>query len=80
MDTDETSYRPEPSAVGTDEVTEVLPSVELDTEIVMETPVIRPTSLPQNVKQEDSVLNKTKWTRDEVRLMARCLDNYIEKE
>lgn len=81
MDTEETSYRPEPSAVSDgSETVEQLPSVEFDTEIVMETPVVRPASQPQNVKQEDSVLNKTKWTRDEVKLMVRCIDNYIEKE
>ena len=59
---------------------EELPAVDVPVKIVMTTPIVKPPTTPQNVKQEDSLLNKTEWTQEEVNQFARILDNYIEKE
>jgi hypothetical protein len=46
--------------------------------IVLVTPIVKAFNMPHNVKQEDSLLNKTEWTQTEVDAFARILDNYIE--
>ena len=57
-----------------------IPSVNLGARIVMETPKVRPPTMPSNFKQEDSVLNKEKWTQEEVDLLVKCIDNYLPRE
>lgn len=70
----------EEKVVGAESVGVELPTFEIDTEVVLETPIIKPPTTPNNVKQEDSLLNKTKWTREDCNLMAKIVDNYIPKE
>jgi hypothetical protein len=46
-------------------------------EVVMKTPVVRPGSQPPTVKQEDTLMNKEKMTRNDHMLLIRCIDNYL---
>jgi len=45
-------------------------------EIVMVTPVIKAGSMPNNIKQEDSLLNKVNWTRDDCERLDAILEYY----
>ena len=49
-----------------------------ENKIVLETPIIRAGSIGPTTKQEDSVLNKTKWTQPEVDLLVKIIDYYLE--
>jgi hypothetical protein len=57
-----------------------LSSMTDGTEIVLKTPVIRPANQGTTVKQEDTINNKTEWSRNDCDLMIRCIDNYLSKE
>jgi hypothetical protein len=48
-------------------------------DIVMETPVVKAGSMPANVRQEDSLLNKESWTRLEVSALDSILEYYQNK-
>ena len=46
--------------------------------IVLETKVIRPANQGATTKQEDSIMNKLYWTREECDLLAKICDYYLE--
>jgi hypothetical protein len=48
-------------------------------DVVMKTPVIKAGSMPANVRQEDSLLNKEFWTKPEISALDKILEHYQNK-
>lgn len=49
-------------------------------EVVMVVPKVRAASVPSNYKQEDSLLNKEKFTEHELERLFNILGHYLEEE
>lgn len=50
--------------------------IRLANKIVMETPIVKAANM-DNIKQDDSLLNKRYWNQNDVNELAKILDNYI---
>lgn len=42
----------------------------------MRTPVVKVPTTPNNVRQEDALLNKEEWTRNDLDQLSKILEHY----
>lgn len=46
--------------------------------VLRDLPQVRPATMPKNIKQEDTLLNKVDMTRGECDQLIRAIDNALE--